>query len=337
MSNRSAELTLAAKPGRGRIYDSITETIGDTPLVRLDRLAHEKGVKANLLAKLEFFNPIASVKDRIGVAMIEALEAAGQDHARQDHADRADLRQYRHRARLRRRGARLSADPDHAGNDVDRAAQDAGAARRRTRADRRRRKGMKGAIAKAEELVARHSRRRHPAAVREPGQSGNPPPDDGRGNLERHQWRGRHLRLRRRHRRHHHRRRPGPEAAQARLEDHRGRAGGFARCSPAAQPGPHKIQGIGAGFVPPILDRDVYRRGRHGRQSTTAFDTARLVARLEGIPVGISSGAAIAAALEVGARPETQARTSSSSSRPSPSAICRPRCSKGCEGNMLDS
>ena len=66
------------KPGRGRIYGSITETIGDTPLVRLDRLAREKGVKANLLAKLEFFNPISSVKDRIGVSMIEALEAAGK-------------------------------------------------------------------------------------------------------------------------------------------------------------------------------------------------------------------------------------------------------------------
>ena len=68
----------AKKPGRGRIYGSITETIGDTPIVRLDKLAKEKGVKANLLAKLEFFNPLASVKDRIGVNMIEALEKAGK-------------------------------------------------------------------------------------------------------------------------------------------------------------------------------------------------------------------------------------------------------------------
>src|SRR5690606_41275677 len=65
------------QPGRGRVYRSITETIGDTPLVRLDKFAVEKGIVADLLAKLEFFNPIASVKDRIGVAMIEALEAAG--------------------------------------------------------------------------------------------------------------------------------------------------------------------------------------------------------------------------------------------------------------------
>src|SRR5271166_6635069 len=64
-------------PGRGRIYSSITETIGDTPIVRLDKLAREKGIKAHLLAKLEFFNPIGSVKDRIGVSMIDALEAKG--------------------------------------------------------------------------------------------------------------------------------------------------------------------------------------------------------------------------------------------------------------------
>ena len=66
------------RPGRGRIFDSITDTIGDTPLVRLDRIAAMKDVRANLLAKLEFFNPIASVKDRIGVAMVDALEAAGR-------------------------------------------------------------------------------------------------------------------------------------------------------------------------------------------------------------------------------------------------------------------
>src|SRR5688572_30708822 len=71
-------MSLSRKPGRGRIYASITETIGDTPIVRLDKLARENGVKANLLAKLEFFNPIASVKDRIGVSMIEALEAQGK-------------------------------------------------------------------------------------------------------------------------------------------------------------------------------------------------------------------------------------------------------------------
>ena len=65
------------KPGRGRVYNSITETIGDTPLVRMARMPQAAGVKADLLFKLEFFNPLSSVKDRIGVAMIDALENAG--------------------------------------------------------------------------------------------------------------------------------------------------------------------------------------------------------------------------------------------------------------------
>lgn len=68
----------AHKPGRGRVFNSIIETVGDTPLVRLNRLPQMRSVKANILAKLEFFNPIGSVKDRIGVSMIEALAEAGQ-------------------------------------------------------------------------------------------------------------------------------------------------------------------------------------------------------------------------------------------------------------------
>src|SRR5580658_8418300 len=67
-----------SKPGRGRVYNSITETIGDTPLVRMHRMAKEAGAKADILLKLEFFNPLASVKDRIGVSMIEAMEKAGR-------------------------------------------------------------------------------------------------------------------------------------------------------------------------------------------------------------------------------------------------------------------
>ena len=64
--------------GRGKVYSSRTETVGNTPSVQLRRIAAEHGCQANILAKLEFFNPIASVKDRIGVAMIEALEASGE-------------------------------------------------------------------------------------------------------------------------------------------------------------------------------------------------------------------------------------------------------------------
>src|SRR3972149_1422040 len=71
----------AREPGRGRIFDSITDTIGATPLVKRNRLPQARGIKANILAKLEFFNPIGSVKDRIGVSMIEAAEAAGAINA----------------------------------------------------------------------------------------------------------------------------------------------------------------------------------------------------------------------------------------------------------------
>ena len=70
--------TSAETPGRGRIYDSILDTVGNTPIVRLSKLASAEGVKAELMGKLEFFNPIASVKDRIGVAMIESLESQGK-------------------------------------------------------------------------------------------------------------------------------------------------------------------------------------------------------------------------------------------------------------------
>src|SRR5918997_3112414 len=78
MSEPARSFEPAPAPGRGRVYDSITETIGDTPLVRLDKIARAEGVNANLLAKLEFFNPVGSVKDRIGVAMIEAMEREGR-------------------------------------------------------------------------------------------------------------------------------------------------------------------------------------------------------------------------------------------------------------------
>ena len=76
--------TLAATKswGRGRVYNSIAETIGHTPLVRLSKITAAAKVRADILLKLEFFNPLSSVKDRIGVAMIDALEAQGTHHAR---------------------------------------------------------------------------------------------------------------------------------------------------------------------------------------------------------------------------------------------------------------
>ena len=193
-------------PGRGRIYNSITETIGDTPLVRLDRLAKEKGVEAKLLAKLEFFNPLASVKDRIGVSMIDAMERPGKlSPARGVMVEPtsgntgialafvAAARGYKlilvmpesmsieRRKMLALLGAELVLTPAP--------------------------QGMKGAIAKANEIVAAT-----PGAII-PQQFENPAnPDIHRRTTAEEIWNdteggGRHRRLRRRHRRHHHRRR----------------------------------------------------------------------------------------------------------------------------------
>ncbi|HKH80335.1 MAG TPA: cysteine synthase A [Methylovirgula sp.] len=288
-------------PGRGRIYDSITETIGDTPLVRLNKIAAEKGVKANLLAKLEFFNPIGSVKDRIGVSMIAAMEAAGKIAPRRSVlieptsgntgialAFVAAARGYRlilvmpesmsieRRKMLALLGAELVLTPAP--------------------------QGMKGAIAKAQELASSIPG----AAI--PQQFDNPAnPEIHRLTTAEEIWNDTNgevdvfvsavgtggtitgvaqvLKPRR----------PNLRIVAVEPEDSAVLSGG--------QPGPHKIQGIGAGFVPSILDRSLIDEVvTVGNQ--TAFDTARLVARVEGIPVGISSGAAVAAAVEVGLRPE---------------------------------
>jgi cysteine synthase A len=289
------------KPGRGRIYDSITQTIGDTPLVRLNRLAKEKGVKANLLAKLEFFNPISSVKDRIGVAMIDALEASGRIHPDTTVlveptsgntgialAFVAAARGYKlklvmpesmsieRRKMLALLGAELVLTP---------AAQ-----------------GMKGAIAKAQEIVATT-----PGAII-PQQFENPAnPEIHRKTTAEEIWNDTHgtvdvlvsgvgtggtitgvgqvLKAYK----------PSVRIVAVEPEDSPVLSGG--------QPGPHKIQGIGAGFVPGVLDRSIIDEVvTVGNQ--TAFDTARKLARTEGIPVGISSGAAVAAAIEIGSRPD---------------------------------
>ena len=286
--------------GRGRIYDSITDTIGNTPLVRLQRLAQASGAKAEILAKLEFFNPIASVKDRIGVAMVDDLERSGRIKRGESVlieatsgntgialAFVAAARGYRlilvmpesmsieRRKMLALLGAELVLTP---------AAQ-----------------GMKGAIARSQEILAAT-----PGAVMAQ-QFDNPAnPAIHRSTTAEEIWAdtkgdidvlvagvgtggtitgvGEVLKARR---------------AEVRIvavepEDSPVLSGG--------QGGPHKIQGIGAGFVPAVLDRSVIDEVVTV-SNQTAFETARQVARIEGIPVGISSGGALAAALEIGARP----------------------------------
>jgi cysteine synthase A len=293
------------KPGRGRIYNSIVDTVGDTPLVRLDRLAAEKDVGARILAKLEFFNPLSSVKDRIGVAMVDALERAGKIAPGRGvmveptsgntgiglafvAAARGlklilvmpESMSVERRKMLALLGAELVLTP---------AAQ-----------------GMKGAIAKANEIVAST-----PGAVI-PQQFENPAnPEIHRKTTAEEIWNdtegavdfvvsgvgtggtitgvGQVLKARK----------PGLQMIAVEPEDSPVLSGGA--------PGPHKIQGIGAGFLPGILDREVIDEVvQVGNQ--TAFDTARLVARLEGVAVGISSGAALAAAIDVGRRPENKGK-----------------------------
>ncbi|MBO0905149.1 cysteine synthase A [Jiella sonneratiae] len=287
--------------GRGRIYDSITDTIGDTPLVRLDKVAKEFGVKANLLAKLEFFNPIASVKDRIGVAMIEKLEADGKITP----------------------GKTTLVEPTSGNTGIGLAFAAAAKGYKlvltmpETMSMERRKmlrllgadlvltegaKGMKGAIAKAEELV-----QTIPDAV-VPQQFENPAnPEIHRVTTAEEIWNdtggnvdalvagigtggtitgaGQVLKQR------------NPKIRIVAVEP---------EASPVlsgGNPGPHKIQGIGAGFAPAILDRAVYDEIVKV-SNDESFEYARLVARLEGIPVGISSGAAVRAAVVVGQREE---------------------------------
>ncbi|MCB1481102.1 MAG: cysteine synthase A [Rhodobiaceae bacterium] len=287
-------------PGRGRIYDSITATIGDTPLVRLSRLADKRGVKANLLAKLEFFNPIASVKDRIGVSMINALETSGKigkDTVLVEPTSGNTGIALAFAAA--ERGYRLIlVMPESMSMERRKMLALLGAELELTPAE----KGMKGAIARAEELV-----NTLPDAIM-PQQFQNPAnPAIHRATTAEEIWNdtngqvdavisgvgtggtitgvGEVLKSRNKDIR----------MIAVEPEDSPVLSGG--------QPAPHKIQGIGAGFVPDILDRSIIDEVvTVGNQ--TAFDQARELARVEGIPVGISSGAAVAAALEVGARPE---------------------------------
>jgi cysteine synthase A len=286
-------------PGRGRVFDSITETIGDTPLVRLNRLPKERGIAASILAKLEFFNPIGSVKDRIGVSMIDAMEAAG---ALRPGATLIEPTSGNTGIALAfvaaARGYRLILTmPETMSLERRKMLAFLGAELVLTPADG----GMKAAVARAEELKAEI-----PGAVI-PQQFANPAnPEIHRRTTAEEIWNdtkgeidwlvsgvgtggtitgvGQVLKPRR----------PSLKLVAVEPEDSPVLSGG--------QPGPHKIQGIGAGFVPEILDRgvidEVVRVGNN-----TAFETARALARLEGIPGGISSGAAVAAALEVGARP----------------------------------
>jgi len=286
--------------GRGRIYDSVLDLIGDTPLVRLPHLTAALKPKGEVVAKLEFFNPLASVKDRIGVAMIEYLEAKG----------------------LLKPGGRI-VEPTSGNTGIALAFVAAakgykitlvmpesmsierrkmlvilGATLELTPAE----KGMAGAVARAKEIVEAT-----PGAVM-PQQFDNVAnPLIHRVSTAQEIWNdtegrvdavisgvgtggtitgvGQVLKAKK------------PSIRMVAVEP---------EASPilsGGAPGPHKIQGIGAGFVPSILDRgiidDIVQVS-----NDDSFAMARRVAKEEGIPVGISSGAALTAAFEIASRDE---------------------------------
>ena len=293
------------RPGRGRVFDSIVDAFGNTPIVRLRKLPEQHGVKATILAKLEYFNPAASVKDRIGVGMILAMEQAGvikpdtvlieptSGNTGIALAFVAAARGYKlklvmpesmsieRRKMLAFLGAELVLTP---------AAQ-----------------GMKGAIAAAEELL-----RTTPNSVMPQQFKNLANPEIHRRTTAEEIWNdtagnidvfvagvgtggtitgvGQVLKSRK----------PGLKVVAVEPEESPVLSGG--------QHSPHKIQGIGAGFVPDILDRSVIDEIVK-INSTTAIETSRALARNEGIPGGISSGAAIAAAIELGKRPENAGKT----------------------------
>ena len=285
---------------RGRIYDTILDTIGATPLVRVPRLAEELGSKAIVVCKLEFFNPLSSVKDRIGRAMIEAMEREGRINKDTVLVEPTSGNTGIALAFVAAaKGYRLILTmPESMSLERRKMLKLLGAELHLTEAA----KGMKGAIAKAEELVASL-----PNAVMPQQFQNAANPEIHRNTTAEEIWNdtdgkadilisgvgtggtltGVSQVIKQR--------KPGFQTFAVEPEDSPILSGG--------QPGPHKIQGIGAGFVPDILETDLID-GVVQISNERAFETARMAARLEGLPAGISSGAAIAAGFEVGERPE---------------------------------
>jgi cysteine synthase A len=284
----------------GMIYEDLTKTIGNTPLVRLNRVT--KSLDATVLAKVEYFNPLGSVKDRIGLAMIEAAEIAG--HIKDDTiileptsgntgialAFVCASRGYRlvlvmpetmsieRRRLLKALGAELVLTPGP--------------------------QGMKGAVTTAEDMQAKNPKYYIPQQFRNPAN-----PEIHRSTTAEEIWRdtdgkidilvaG-----------------VGTGGTITGIADViKARKPGFKAIAvePAASPvleggtpGPHKIQGIGAGFVPDVLRLDLVDE-IIPVMNEDAFATSRRLAKEEGLVVGISSGAAAWAALLVAARPENK-------------------------------
>ena len=292
------------RAGRGRIFDSILDTIGDTPLVRLPRLTAALKPKGEVVAKLEFFNPISSVKDRIGVAMVEYMEAKGvlkpggmivEPTSGNTGIALAFV--------AAAKGYKLTlVMPESMSMERRKMLLILGAKLELTPAER----GMAGAVARAREIVEAT-----PGAVM-PQQFDNVAnPLIHRVSTAEEIWNdtagsvdavisgvgtggtisgvGQVLKARK------------PSVRMIAVEP---------EASPilsGGQPGPHKIQGIGAGFVPSILDRQIIDEVVQV-SNDDSFAMARRVAAEEGIPVGISSGAALTAAFDVASRDDMKGK-----------------------------
>lgn len=297
-------LTLDA-PGRGRIYNNVMETIANTPLVRLNRLAKERGAKADVLVKLEFFNPLASVKDRIGVAMIEALERDGKIGPGSTIVEPTSgntgialafvcaAKGYRciltmpdsfsieRRKMLVYLGAELVLTPKE--------------------------KGIKASIEKAQELVDSIEGAIMPMQFQNPANSAvhyhTTGPEiwrdtggkvdmfvSGVGTGGTATGVGTFLKEKN----------PDVKLVVVEPESSQVISGGTHA--------PHMVQGIGAGFIPDVLDTDLIDETL-AVSNEEAMETARQLALLEAIPGGISSGAMAAVALRVAARDDMAGKT----------------------------
>jgi len=288
------------RAGRGRIYDSIIDTIGDTPLIRLPRLTAELKPKGEVLAKLEFFNPLNSVKDRIGASMIESLEAQGllKDGTTIIEPTSGNTGIALAFVAASKGYPLILVMPDSMSMERRKMLILLGARLELTPAE----KGMRGAVGRAQELLAEI-----PGSVMPQQFENTANPLVHRVSTAEEIWNdtegrvdavvsgvgtggtitgvGQVLKARK----------PSLKMIALEPENSAVLSGG--------QPGPHKVQGIGAGFVPGILDRGVIDEIMTVTNDES-FEMARKAARIEGLACGISSGAALSAAFRLAAQDE---------------------------------